>query len=370
MKNFFRFVVISFACILMMSISACSPTSDIKTTVASISDFGHISLSVSVEEMLKVYSYGDVVIATINGTQHELPVVSNFSDVDNGEKLLLLKEDVPASIGINYGDFAKAVGVTDDMLPIEVNITLKEKGAYLEAWELRHLERSNERNDYSALSDQEYANFRNIATTGMGKNVLYRTSSPIDPEIGRNTYADQALRQAGIKTIINLADEEDDMREFDGFADTYYSKQNISAIHLNAQFDNKSFYDGFARSIRFMVQHPGPYVIHCIEGKDRTGFTCAILECLMGASSKEVIDDYMKTYENFYGIKKSETRHDKIAQDNIVKILNDTFELTDGSSIIDEGIELSSLAEEYLSGKLGLTDDEIQILKQILSQNY
>ena len=34
------------------------------------------------------------------------------------------------------------------------------------------------------LSDEEFANFRQIAPN------LYRSSSPINPEIGRNTYAD------------------------------------------------------------------------------------------------------------------------------------------------------------------------------------
>ena len=39
----------------------------------------------------------------------------------------------------------------------------------------------------------------------MGKDVLYRGSSPINPELGRNTYVDAALKQAGVNVIMNLA---------------------------------------------------------------------------------------------------------------------------------------------------------------------
>ena len=33
-----------------------------------------------------------------------------------------------------------------------------------------------------------------VATTGMGEDALYRTSSPIDPTHQRNRYADNALK--------------------------------------------------------------------------------------------------------------------------------------------------------------------------------
>ena len=37
---------------------------------------------------------------------------------------------------------------------------------------------------------EEFANFRAVATTGIRKNTLYRTASPVDPRCNRNTYAD------------------------------------------------------------------------------------------------------------------------------------------------------------------------------------
>lgn len=39
-----------------------------------------------------------------------------------------------------------------------------------------------------------------------------------------------------------------------------------------------------------------------MEGKDRTGYVCALLEGLCGATFDEIIDDYLITCSNFYNI--------------------------------------------------------------------
>jgi len=52
---------------------------------------------------------------------------------------------------------------------------------------------------------------------------------------------------------------------------------------------------------RFIIANDGPYLIHCTEGKDRAGFVSAVLEALMGADLQEIVADYMKSYENYYG---------------------------------------------------------------------
>ena len=62
------------------------------------------------------------------------------------------------------------------------------------------------RSDYPNLSDAAFANFRMVATTGMGEGALYRTASPIDSMHKRNTYADAALKMAGVATVMNLMD--------------------------------------------------------------------------------------------------------------------------------------------------------------------
>ncbi|MBR0367928.1 MAG: tyrosine-protein phosphatase [Clostridia bacterium] len=188
---------------------------------------------------------------------------------------------------------------------------------------------SNNREDYPDLTDAQYANFRSIATSGprktslcriphfgkpcktrflyeamlaktgffevatsgMGARVLYRSSSPVNPKYNRNREADAAVNSAGIFTVINLADNEGEMKGYEDFAQTYYSGLDVIPLDLVVDFSADSFREGLAKGFRFMISHDAPYLIHCTMGKDRAGFTSAVLECLMGASAEEVVAD-------------------------------------------------------------------------------
>ena len=110
-----------------------------------------------------------------------------------------------------------------------------------------------------------------------------------------------------------------------------------------------------------MAAHPGPYLIHCKEGKDRTGFVCALLECLMGASADEVIGDYMLTYRNFYGVQPGSTAYDAIVRGGITAMLSGHPETDDLHSA-----DLVGWAEDYLRSA-GVPDETVAALKLRLS---
>ena len=55
-------------------------------------------------------------------------------------------------------------------------------------------------------------------------------------------------------------------------------------------------------ALKELPSRPAPYVIHCMEGKDRTGYVCALLEGLCGATYEEMVADYLITYNNYYGV--------------------------------------------------------------------
>ena len=61
--------------------------------------------------------------------------------------------------------------------------------------------------------------------------------------------------------------------------------------------------EDFANKLRegllFMIKRT-PYLIHCVEGKDRAGITVALLEAIMDASVEEIYKDYVKSYENYF----------------------------------------------------------------------
>ena len=88
-------------------------------------------------------------------------------------------------------------------------------------------------------------------------------------------------------------------------------------------------------------------------------------EALCGASYKEIVDDYMTTYQNYYHLDKK-TDSDKI---NIIirDVLDPMITNTIGKGNIDTGNEdLSSCAEEYLLS-IGLDTDTISRAKDKLA---
>lgn len=385
--------ILSFLLVLPLLLStACSgpakTTEEQTYTVAEIQKYGNLILSVTgTDFMAEGYTYGDIITAEINGNSYDMPVGSNYSDVDDGEMTcrIAIDEEENANhviLAINMGDLTTTTGIATKAEieespgfrwdynegieePVEVTISMKTQGGYYKEYIMRQLQRSNERADYTHLSNAEFANFRPITTTGMGEGKLYRSSSPINPEIGRNSYADAEVQAAGIRTIINLADNAASMEAYEGFADTYYSTCNIIGLNLGIDPDSDDFRSSLADGMRFLAaEQEGPYLLHCNEGKDRAGFTSALLECLMGASPEEVVADYMTTYYNYYGVKADTVQYQVIASSNIEKTLAAAFEIED---IYDEGIDLAAEAANYMTERLGLTADEVSAIKTNLS---
>ena len=329
------------------------------------------------------FTWGDIVTVKFLNQTLELPVVPTYHYVDSGKPAIIVNKDengLPTgylSMAINMGNFATTYGIAEKhtnedktwywtamegvTFPIEVTFEMKEKGGYMAEYLLHDLNRTNNREDYADLTDEQFANFRNVATTGMGKNILYRSSSPVNPEIGRNTYADKAAEAAGVKTFMNLADNKAAAEAYEGYADSYYSKQNVVFLGLGVDFSEKSFKDGLAEGLRFMTTHEGPYLVHCTEGKDRAGYVSALLECFMGATYEEVCADYMTTYENYYGVEKGSEKYTAILNSNIVKSLKNAFGVEDLAAA-----DLKAEATEYLK-EIGLSDAEIEQLRKNLS---
>ncbi|MBR5109739.1 MAG: tyrosine-protein phosphatase [Clostridia bacterium] len=352
-------------------------------TVTGIQKYGNLELSVTGTEFLAMgYDYGDIVTVTINGQEMDMPVGSNYSDVDQGSMIcrVVVKPDTNEDyliLAINMGDLATAVLIAEKEKieadpgyvwnykvdqPVPVGFAMKEKGGYYDQWVMHQLVRSEKREDYPDLSDMEFANFRVIATTGMGEGKLYRSSSPVNPEINRNHEADAAAADAGVRTFINLADNDETMKNYEGYADSYYAGQNIIALNLGIDFSADDFKEGLKEGFRFIAANEAPYLLHCNEGKDRVGFAAAVLEALVGATAEEIIADYMVTYYNFYGVQPGTVQYDVISASNIQKSLAAAFEM---DSIFDG--DLQAAAVKYLSD-IGLSAEEIAAVQANLGQ--
>ena len=102
----------------------------------------------------------------------------------------------------------------------------------------------------------------------------------------------------------------------------------------------------------------------CLKGTDRTGFFCAILECLMGASYDEIVDDYMVTYYNWNGVTKDDKAYQIIADKNIINTLKTVFGTDDLKNA-----DLQTEAHTYLLN-IGLSEKEIEDIKSNLSVDF
>ncbi len=351
--------------------------------ITDIQKYGNVQLSISGTDLLALgYAYGDIVIVTVNGHEYDMPVGSNFSDVEQGSMIcrVVIKPETNEDyvlVAINMGDFATTAGIAQKEKieadpgyvwhyqveePVAVSFAMKEQGGYYETWVMNQLTRSEKREDYPDLTDEQFANFRVIATTGVGAGKLYRSSSPVNPEIGRSAYADKAAEQAGVKTFINLADSPETMQGYEGFAESYYSRQAVIPLNLGVDFAADDFRAGLANGIRFIAENEAPFLVHCNEGKDRAGFVSAVLECLMGATLDEVKADYMVTFFNYYGVQPGTDQYDLIVSANIVKSLCTAFGLD-----TLENADLAAAAEAYLLG-IGVTADEIAQVRAKLGE--
>lgn len=215
-------------------------------------------------------------------------------------------------------------------------------------------------------SDEEFGNFRQITTTGMGSS-LYRSASPIYFGEGRGYYALKAYKGHNITAIINFADTEESLKNQDLYKDSYYSKQNILCNYIRvggADASNKEYYSPeFKERMKdlayFIVSNPGEkYAIHCTIGRDRTGFSCAILEALMGATLEEIQEDYALSYENLEDYPHNYPR----SMENVKTMLINAFDCPD-----IENADLKAEAYEYFV-QCRVEKEAIDKLIEILSK--
>ncbi len=170
-------------------------------------------------------------------------------------------------------------------------------------------------------------NFRDVGgiSTADGRTVrrglLYRSDV-----LSHLSDADlRVLETLGLKTVVDLRTQ----RERKSRPDRLPSGGNIRTVHLplidpstpdslirvsmwmilrgpSADFDKilRSQYHAYAfhctESIRALMQSAAdpdayPMVLHCAAGKDRTGFSVAVLLLLLGVSMEDVTADYLLT---------------------------------------------------------------------------
>ncbi len=279
-----------------------------------------------------------------------------YGDVDRGKPLIRLT-DGHVQLAINYGNFASTYGLKVGDL---VLIKLKEKDTYKSELEIRHLVRTNNRADYD--SDEVFANFREVRLGSIGQGKLYRSSHPSmnDP---RAPYASKLMENVGIKTVINLSDSQDELLknlQYSNYYKSIYDKGNLIALNMGVDPMSDDFAQKLETGLLFMISKEPPYLLHCVEGKDRAGIVTALLGAIMDASTEEIYADYVKSYENYYKV-----QYGTAAYDAVEEIISDLFvEMNDGEPVDDSNVK--QVAIKYLTEKVGLTVQQVSQLQEKL----
>lgn len=75
------------------------------------------------------------------------------------------------------------------------------------------------------------------------------------------------------------------------------ARQRITLAELYLQMLHQSRAE-LARIAGIVADAPGPTLIHCAAGKDRTGVALAFLLCLLGIDRRQIVTDYQATRAN------------------------------------------------------------------------
>ena len=360
----------------------------LNSAVKDIQKYGNLVLSITKSDMDSINAeYGDVFTISFNDQALQAPYCTSYSDVDLGNLVLRNDGDVMI-LAINMGDFASTYGIATKVTnpdktyewvfeegkkleDVTLSLVLSGKGEYRDQYLIHQLSRTNDRNDYS--SDAVFANFRGIKGGNLGSDALYRSSSPVNNEIGRAMYADKLAEENKINTVMNLADSSDAVEGYfkeESFASPYYKslyeRGQVIALNMGVSFKTREFQLALVEGLTFLSLNEGPYLVHCNEGKDRAGFTSALLSALMGLSYEEIAADYMTSYENYYHVEKGTEQYEAVKRSNIDSMLSFIAGVeADNLSSVD----LSAKAEEFLLA-IGMEKANIDTLKSKLSKDY
>lgn len=198
--------------------------------------------------------------------------------------------------------------------------------------------------------------------------MLYRSSSPIDPQQGERRFvADDLLWEAGIATAVNTSDCRLRFRNFKGFQETHYAalgEGNQVALNMGHDYPSDAFLEDMYNGLDFLSEFSGPYLIHGTEGIQRTGYVCMVLEALMGATKEELLADYLRSYEEYRLIKPNTAPWRDARAEAVSNLLTFTGAADEASLA---AMDLSAATRSYLLERVGLSEAQIDLIVSHLS---
>lgn len=333
-------------------------------------DFGGIYLDMTIDEFNQFgFKLGDSVdVVFSNGYKlFGIPYYNGYYTRTGDPLVVGYPGYSHIKVAINNGDPLWDVsGVSDKDT---ATVTLAQAGAYAATQDAFNITYTNERSDYA--SDEVFANFRELTGGKIRPGIAYRSASPIDNTYNRAPYVEKLMKQVNIAYVLDLSDSNEEADAFiakdkeAGVDVSYFTglrdAGNVGMLDLPSSYPTENYAKKLAAGLVEMEKHDGPYLIHCVEGKDRTGFVCILLESLAGASYDEMQADYMTTYANYYGITKESDpeRYSIISNLYFDGMMLFLAGVDDGTDL--RSIDFSGPARNYLLNG-GMTSEQVDAL--------
>lgn len=364
----FRFLVCILIGISVFCMTACvQNTKEISAKVFEDKTAGNVLFFVEEREFKNAgYTYGDSInLSFSNG--YAIDSVPYFSGyfAPIGSSVITWNQSEPFlefSVVKDTGAWQKASLRKNDT----VLISLDQKGKYSDIQSARNVQYSDDRADYE--TDEEFANFREVTVGDILPGRLYRGASPCNNVHRRASTADKLCEKHKINTILDLSDTYSKIPDYflnDDYNPTYFKtifdEGNVIAVDMGTMYCTEETQTSVVQGLEKLCDHEGPYYIHCIEGKDRTGFVLILIEMLCSASYEEIEQDFMISHYNYFHF----TRETDLERYNIIKdtIFNPMVTIITGQPVSDvTNGSLENYAQNFLA-RHGMTDDEIKKLR-------
>ena len=343
-------------------------------------EFGGAYIDISIAEFNNLgFKFGDSVdLSFSNNVKYEDIGYYSGYYVPAGQELVVGYPGYDyVKFCINYGDDVYTMNNFNK--DTKVTITVHEAEKYKDIEETLSISYSDDPTTYDSV--EQFANFREMKAGNLKEGILYRGASPIDNRRNRAASVDALLKQHNIKYDIDLADKQLTNNSFAAvdnkpllgasnfvigeYFQTLLDDNKVVLLGMAAAYKNDDFASKMKTLFETILNNDGPYYIHCLEGKDRTGFVCMVIEALCGASYEEIVDDYFVTYSNYYGIEKGSKKYETIKSLHIDEMIRYVFGFEKSTNLLSANYR--SKVNAYLLD-IGLSQTQIDSIQTKLSK--
>lgn len=350
---------------LMLLLCSCSSidkdeTLSVNGKIVLVDDNGNVDIDITNTDFLNVgFNYGDSVnVEFENGfSLNDIPLLSGMY-VEYGQNMVYGKASKDkVSFIQKYQSFVDNTGVSEEM-GYTINLNEANKYSYIE--DVGNLKISNNFEDFN--DEIKFSNYREVKVGNIKQNRLFRSASPIDNSANRSEYVAKLALQSNIKTILNIIDKQDAYDELlaniDGDCKALIDNANVILSPISNDYKADKNINNIIEGLNLLTTNEYPYLIHCLEGKDRVGYELMIIEALCDASYQEIVDDYMITYDNLYGVNKNNDpiKYNYIKETNIDAMLK--F-ITNSEDL--KNVDCASATKTFLINH-GMNEENINLL--------